>query len=93
MADRMVIDRAQRDTLVEKLRSDEKFRGLMKADWRAAFNQAGINPKDIEGKFVEYSEAVPLESGPVQAGIIITITAPASKSDEINFKDSVLFTP
>lgn len=92
MADRFVVSSAQRDTLADRLKTDQKFRQLMKSDWRAAFQDAGVDVKAIEGKNLEYSEAVPLDSGPVQAGIIITIFNAAQNAEEVSLKESVLFT-
>ena len=90
MADTYVISPQERESLVDKLRHDVKYRELMKKDWKKAFGEAGIDPNALVGKNVEYSETVPLKTGPVTAGIIITITA--ARGEEVKLNDSVLFT-
>jgi hypothetical protein len=86
----VVISTKDRDQLCEKLKSDPKFRELMKEDWKRAFSDVGINPAPLVGKNVEYKETVPLTGGPVASSIIIMIAA--ARADEVSIEDSVLFT-
>jgi hypothetical protein len=93
MANRPVLAADVRDKLVERIKSDPKFREQMKTDWVAAFRESGINPADVKGKVLDHSEVVPFGGGSkAMSGIHITITIfAAAGMERIDIRDAVTF--
>jgi hypothetical protein len=92
MANRPIIARDVRDKLVEKIKSDPKFREQMKTDWVAAFKEVGINPAEVKGKVLDHAEVTPFGGSKAMSGIHITITIfAAAGMERVDIRDSVTF--
>jgi len=89
---RLAVTEDERNKLIQMIKSDPGFREELKSNWTTAFKRAGINPADIKGRVIEYTDTRPFVGGSVQAGIEITITIFASSRDErIRINEAVVF--
>ena len=89
---RPTISKDVRDKLVERIKTDPKFRDQMKTDWVAAFKEAGINPAEVKGKVLDHAEVTPFGGGRAISGIHITITIfAAAGMERIDIRDAVTF--
>jgi len=91
MPEKLVLRPKQRDQLFTKLRTDAKFRELVKQDWRKALESTGMKPEAVAKGMLSRSEIESFAGQRASWTIEIVIAGRTAGLETIELKDAVTF--
>ena len=86
-----VLAAADRDALFNKLREDEKFRELVKKDWRRALTSMNIKPEAVAKGMLSRSDVESFAGQRASWTIEIVIFARNLQQEAVEMKEAVAF--